>query len=474
MTKARRAITAIGDNLVRVFNIYFPVRTLLLLAGEAIIIPASFLLAALIRLGGDSVLFLAYEQGSYKIALACGVFIICMYYYDLYESYALCDPREITNRLILVLGTGCMVMALVYYVFPSVRLSLMVFIPAMVLFGLSLALWRKMFLALNRSERLSERALILGAGPLAGALNQEIVKRREWGIQVVGYVSQPSESQSDIPGCRYLGDAEDLAAIVKRQRIEEIIVAMGERRGSLPVELLLDLKTRGVIVRDGVDVYEAMTGIIPLDSLRLSWLLFSPGFQLPRGRRMLKRLLSLVLSLVGLVLTLPLMILTAIAVRLDSKGPILFRQERVGQDGKVFKLNKFRSMKAASDPDKPAEADDARFTRVGKWIRRTRLDELPQLFNILAGDMYFVGPRPFVPSQEQELVEKIPFYRQRWTVKPGATGWAQIHRGYCATLEDNIEKLSYDLFYIKNMSVGLDLLIIFDTLKTLLLGRGGR
>jgi sugar transferase (PEP-CTERM system associated) len=460
--------------LVRVFNVYFPVRTLALLAGEAVIIPASFLLATLIRLRGDSMLFLAYEQGGYKIALACGVFIVCMYYYDLYESYALCDPREITNRLILVLGTGCMVMALIYYVFPSVRLGLALFIPAMIFFGLSLALWRKMFLALNRSERLSERALILGVSPLANSLNQEIAKRREWGVQVVGYAGQPSKIGVGIEGCRYLGEIEELAGIVKRQRIGEIIVAMGERRGSLPVELLLDLKTKGVTVRDGADVYEAMTGMVPLESLRLSWLLFSPGFQLLPGRRVLKRALSLTLSLVGLVLTLPLMILTAIAVRLDSKGPVLFRQERVGQDGRIFKLNKFRSMKADSDPDKPAQTDDERFTRVGKWIRRARLDELPQLFNILVGDMSFVGPRPFVPSQEQELVEKIPFYRQRWTVKPGATGWAQIHRGYCATLEDNAEKLAYDLFYIKNMSVGLDLLIIFDTLKTLLLGRGGR
>lgn len=460
--------------MVRVFNIYFPARTLLLLAGEAVIIPASFLLATLIRLRGDSFLFLFYEQGSYKIALACGVFIICMYYYDLYESYALCDPREITNRLILVLGTGCMMMALIYYIFPGVRLGLTIFISAMALFGLSLALWRKMFLALNRSERLSERALVLGGGPLAGSLNREIMKRREWGIHVIGYVAPPQAVTGELKDCRYLGAVEDLATIVKGERVEEIIVAMRERRGSLPVELLLDLKAKGITVRDGVDVYEAMTGMVPLESLRLSWLLFSPGFQLPPGRRVLKRSLSLTLSLVGLVLTLPLMILTAIAIRLDSKGPVLFRQERVGQDGKIFRLNKFRSMQADSDPHKPAQPDDERFTRVGKWIRRTRLDELPQLFNILIGDMYFVGPRPFVPSQEQELVEKIPFYRQRWAVKPGATGWAQIHRGYCATIEDNVEKLAYDLFYIKNMSVGLDLLIIFDTVKTLVLGRGGR
>jgi len=463
--------------VVRVFNIYFPARTLVLLVGEAIIISASFLLAALIRFGSNFTLVVGYEYGGYKIALACGVYILCLYYYDLYDSYAVCAAREVITRLIQVLGTGCLVMALIYYFFPGVRLSLALFALALAFFGLSLALWRKLFLALNRSHRLSVRALILGAGPLAATLSREIGQRPEWGVQLVGYVGESSQLAQGADGCRLLGQVDDLAQIVEAQRIREIIVTMGERRGRLPVELLLDLKTKGIAVRDGVDVYETLTGKIPLESLRLSWLLFSPGFQISRGRRLSKRAVSLLLSLTAFVLTLPLMILVALAIRLDSQGPVLFRQERVGKDGKTFRLTKFRSMRQNADPEgtcQPAQENDERVTRVGRWLRRARLDELPQLYNILRGDMSFVGPRPFVPSQEWELAAQIPFYRQRWSVRPGATGWAQVNRGYCATLEDNAEKLAYDLFYVKHITIGLDLLIVFRTVKTLLLGRGGR
>jgi lipopolysaccharide/colanic/teichoic acid biosynthesis glycosyltransferase len=224
-------------------------------------------------------------------------------------------------------------------------------------------------------------------------------------------------------------------------------------------------------------MYETLTGMVPLESLKLSWLLFSRGFRASRPMLLYKRATSIIFSLVGLLLALPLMAVIAVAIRLDSKGPVLFRQERLGLRGTIFKLNKFRSMVKDADADgvyRPAQENDLRFTRVGRWLRRARLDELPQLWNILRGDIYFVGPRPFVPNQEREYAEKIPFYGQRWSVRPGATGWAQVNREYCVTLEDNAEKLAYDLFYIKNMSLGLDLLIAFRTIKILLLGRGGR
>ncbi len=251
---------------------------------------------------------------------------------------------------------------------------------------------------------------------------------------------------------------------------------MGDRRGKLQVDKLLKLKTSGVYIQDGPEYYESITGKIPLDSLRLSWLLFSPGFHVRAALRLYKRLFSLILGGLAILLTSPLMLLAAIAIRLDSKGPAIFRQERVGEHGKLFTVFKFRSMYAGSDKKKltPVEDGDPRVTRVGKWLRRTRVDELPQLFNIVKGDMAFVGPRPFVPEQEEDCAAKIPFYEQRWLVKPGATGWAQINRGYNATLEDNREKLAYDLFYIKNVSFGLDLFIMFSTIKILLLGRGGR
>ena len=261
---------------------------------------------------------------------------------------------------------------------------------------------------------------------------------------------------------------------MKSQGVQRIIVALGERRGRLPVDALLQLKERGVQVQDGSELYEIITGKLNLDALRPSMLLFSPGFQLSPVFRFYKRMFSLLFGGVTLVLAAPFMVLIAVAIRLDSPGPVIFRQPRVGRHGRQFTLYKFRSMYTGSDNSRPAEERDERFTRVGRVLRAARLDELPQLWNILIGDMHLVGPRPFVPEQESCLVEQIPFYRLRWSVRPGATGWAQVCRGYCATVEDNSEKLAYDLFYIKHLSIGLDLLVVFKTAKTLLLGRGAR
>jgi lipopolysaccharide/colanic/teichoic acid biosynthesis glycosyltransferase len=245
----------------------------------------------------------------------------------------------------------------------------------------------------------------------------------------------------------------------------------------LPFEALLQLHGLGVKIQEGSEVYEAVTGKVPLESLGLSWLLSSLDLQRSRPSLIYKRAASLVLSVLALILFLPAMILISCAIRLDSAGPVIFRQKRVGEQGKIFTLYKFRTMVDGADQDdnhRPAEADDSRFTRVGRLLRRTRMDELPQLFNIFRGDMHFVGPRPFVFNQEQECLEKIPYYRIRWAVKPGATGWAQVNRGYNVSIEDNKEKLAYDLFYIKNFSWGLDLLIFVKTIKILLLGRGSR
>ena len=263
----------------------------------------------------------------------------------------------------------------------------------------------------------------------------------------------------------------------KQLDIDRIIITMEDRRGRLPVDNLLKLKTQGIQIQDGSDVFESLTGRVALESLRVSWLLFSSGFRASRFMLIYKRIFDVFWATVMLVLAAPVMLLIALAIRLDSPGPALFRQKRVGKKGKIFTVYKFRSMflnGAPSQVHAPAEQDDPRITRIGSWLRKLRLDELPQLFNIVNGDMSFIGPRPFVPDQEEQYVKQIPFYNQRWAVKPGASGWAQVHRGYCATLEDNTEKLSYDLFYIKNISIGLDLLILFQTIKILLLGRGGR
>ena len=463
--------------MVRLFNVYYPKRVLVLLGVDALLVCVSFLLAAYVRFGEDSVLLLYYAGGYSQVALASGICLLCLYYFDLYDPLIISNAREILIRLIQVLGVTCLIMAPLSYFFPATRLEIVFFSMGILLAGLSLTGWRKLFLVLNGSPRLARRAVILGTGSQAKSLSTEIEKRPEWGVRLLGYVGEPPDSLAAVNGLRRLGGSEDLAALVERERVSQILVAMDERRGRLPVDLLLRLKTHGVLVQDGNDVYESLTGKVPLNSFRLSWLLFSSGSPVSQLMLIYKRLTSIILSALGLIITLPLMAVIAVALRLDSKGPIIFRQKRVGQDGNLFDLYKFRSMHDSADLTSqftPAQENDARFTRVGRWLRRTRLDELPQLYNILRGDMSFIGPRPFVPNQEEELAEKIPYYRQRWVVKPGATGWAQINHGYCATVEDNAEKLAYDLFYIKNMSMGLDLLIAFRTIKVLLLGRGAR
>jgi len=459
--------------MIRLFNAYFPTRTILLTVSEALLVTASFVAAVVLWKGPtlDANIYLLYDNGVGRILLVVAVFVVLMYYFDLYDSFVLSNRREVVTRLVGVLGSAFVALAMLYYAFPEISLggsSLWIGVGIVVV---ALPLWRRLFFVLNRSARFSERAILYGGGPLATALMHEVTNRSELGVKIVGVIGEDVPTVPGIPQLQ--GDIDEL---VEQKGVQRVVVTMGDRRGRLPVEDLLRLKARGVYIQDGPDYYESVTGKIPLDSLRLSWLLFSPGFHVRTALQLYKRAFSLLLGSLALVVTSPIMLLAAIAIRLDSPGPVIFRQKRVGENGRLFDIYKFRSMYDGSDKRDltPAEHGDMRVTGVGKWLRRTRIDELPQLFNIVKGDMAFVGPRPFVPEQEMECAEKIPFYKERWLVKPGATGWAQINRGYNVTLEDNQEKLAYDLFYIKNVSFGLDLYILFSTIKTLVLGRGGR
>lgn len=460
--------------MIRLFNAYFPTRTLLLTVTEALIVTLAFVVAVVFWAGTamDANIYLLYENGFGRIGLLVGIFITLMYYFDLYDTTVLSNRREVVTRLVGVLGCAFVALSVLYYAFPEISLVGTTLWLGVGIVAVTVPAWRKLFFVLNRSARFSERAILYGDGPLALPLMQEISSRSELGVRVVGFVGETTETPAGIP--RF--DDSDLQEIVEQRNARRIVITMGDRRGKLHVEQLLKLKTRGVYIQDGPEYYEGITGKIPLDSLRLSWLLFSPGFHVRAALRLYKRIFSLFLGSLAIVITSPIMLLAALAVRLDSKGPAIFKQTRIGEHGKPFTVYKFRSMFEGSDKIRlsPAEHGDPRVTRVGRWLRRTRIDELPQLFNIVKGDMAFVGPRPFVPEQEEDCAANIPFYRERWLVKPGATGWAQINRGYNATLEDNKEKLAYDLFYIKNVSFGLDLFIMFSTVKILLLGRGGR
>ena len=463
--------------MIRVFNVYFPHRTLLLVVSEALLVFLALLAATFAGLGDQAKIVLDDGNGFSRIALASVTCMLCMYYYDLYDSSVLTNPREVLTRLIQVLGTLCVILAFLYYTYPGVGLGISVFLIGIVLVGLSLAGCRKLFLVLNRSPRLAERALVVGEGPLAASLAAEIENHPELGVRLVGYVGPGPESAGGLNGLRRLGTPEELPRLVDPKQVSRVIVAMSDRRGALPVEALLQLKTRGVIVQDGADVYEAVAGKVALDSLRLSWLLFSPGFRLSSAVLIGKRLSSIILSGLGLLVCLPLLPLIALAIKLSSPGPILYRQKRVGRNGEVFPCYKFRTMRHDAEADVgPTWAldDDPRITPVGRFLRRARLDEIPQLWNVLRGDMNFVGPRPERPEFVARLSREIPYYHLRHTIRPGVTGWAQICYKYGNSVEDAKQKLQYDLYYIKNMSLGLDLLIFMHTIKVILLGRGAK
>ncbi len=464
--------------MIRVFHVYFASRTLLLAVSEVLVMALASLPAAFVAFGADTGTVFLDGNELWKLPLVVGVCMALMHYFDLYDSGIQFNPGQAAVRVVQVLGSSCVILACVYHVYPVIQIDQKLLMMWVVLAGTSLIVWRRVFLAFNRSAHRAQKTLLLGAGPLAAQLVEEIESRPELGLDLAGYVgSSETVSGGHLSQLERLGEPGQLETLLRRHGIQRVIVAAQDQRGRPPFELLQAAKARGVIVDEGPEFYEAVAGRVDLGSLRPSMLLFYEGFRFRPLIRLYKRAASLLLSVVGLLLTLPVMAAIAIAIRLESRGPVIFRQTRVGKDGKPFTLYKFRSMYDRADNggrSRPARVNDLRFTRVGRWLRRTRLDELLQLYNILRGDMHFIGPRPFALDEEQHLAREIPFYSNRWTVRPGATGWAQVRKGYNETLEDNVEKLTYDLYYIKHLSVGLDLLIILESIKILLLGRGAR
>ena len=468
--------------MIRLLNAHFPARTLILVISEACLVTIAFISATIVRLGSnDAALMLRYEQGFLKIVVASGAVMTCMYYFDLYDSAILSNRREVLTRMVQVLGTVCILLAMLYYVYPPLELGRGIFLIGFILLAVMLFLWRRLFLTLNVLPQFAERILIFGDGPLAEPLVRELGSRPELGLVVVGHVSMvtdqgvsPDRAERPIETLRL---EDDISLAAKSLRADRIVITMGDRRGTLPVERLLSLKSRGVLIQDGTDVYEAITGKVPVESLRLGWLLFSPGFHISRFLQIYKRGASLVVASTGLLLSLPLLPFVALAIKLTSPGPLLYQQKRVGRAGSVFECYKFRTMRADAEADSGptwAKDDDPRITPVGRFFRRTRIDEIPQLWNVLRGDMTLIGPRPERPEFVEGLAKVIPHYDLRHTIRPGITGWAQIRYRYGSSIEDATEKLRYDLFYVKNMSPGLDVLILLETFKIILLGRGAK
>jgi lipopolysaccharide/colanic/teichoic acid biosynthesis glycosyltransferase len=517
-----------------------PGKTLVLIASEAALLAFGLLVATALRFNNmDSFRQEISQPGALLryaiVVVVCG---IALYYYDLYDLQIVTRRSVLFVRLLQALGSACLILAFLYYWYPNLSLARGVAAISAPLIIIAVAGWRLVVDASAPFLRRKERILIVGDGPAGSCLAEEVFRRPELNIEIVGFLNEAASDASvaravshrgyqasfaaaplhyslrydeTATGSRgsalaFAGSAEGVlsgaaTAVAKEpvfvihtvapriigttaevercalsERADRVVLSLSERRGGTPISQLLRLKFVGMKIEEAHDMYERTTGRILLDHLSPSWLFLADGFRQPRLVLATKRVTDIVISAVALVLTLPVMAMVALAVLVESGSPVLFRQQRIGRNGRPFEILKFRSMRN----DRPTKIaswtsdQDPRITRVGRFIRKFRLDELPQLINVLRGDMSLVGPRPEQPSLAQMLEEQIPYYGQRHSLRPGITGWAQVKYGYGGTIEQNKIKLEHDLFYIKHLSMPLDLAIIFETGKVLLSGRGAK
>jgi len=457
--------------MIRLFNVYYPIRAIVLLLCEVLLVTGSFLAAVTYLVGPDTYISLVYENGMLKIGSIAILTILLSYYFDLYEPQRISGRWEIYFRLLLVLSVLSFLLAGIVYLFPEVDFGRGVLVAGVAILVIALVVWRRLYEWVIGLPMFRERVYVLGTGERALSLVEILRARRDVGMEVIRGGGEGALIQT-------LRDFQSEVAALRKPKlpIDRVVVAMEDRRGLMPVRELLALRLRGVVIEDASALIERLTGKVPLDGLNPSSIIFTEGFNLKAPLQIVRRIVSIVLSLIGLAIVAPLIPFIALAVRMSSPGPILFRQTRVGRGGRTFTVFKFRTM------DQNAEAkgavwaakNDPRVTPLGRFMRKTRLDEIPQLWNVLRGDMAFVGPRPERPEFVQWLTKEIPYYDLRHIIRPGLTGWAQVRYQYGASLEETRRKLEYDLYYVKHLSLGLDLLIIFETIKTILLRRGAQ
>ena len=397
--------------------------------------------------------------------------LVCFYFQELYDWKYWKKSSELISSILLGEGLTLIILAFIYYILPSISLERDVLLMAIAITSGFSFMFRLLYLKLRFTHYAGIKVVILGDGENAKFLFREI---RSGGYPVIfeGYIGR---SNWDLP-LRCLGEAASLVDIVHKIDPDVLVVAPDGWRGTLPIEALLKIKFTLCDVIDSPTFYERVTGRILVEEIRPSSIIFTRGFQSARFEDLIKRLFDLVFALFGLIITAPIMLLTAIAIRMESPGPIFYLQHRVGMDGKDFKVIKFRSMRQDAEKDGPkwASQNDPRITRVGRIIRKLRMDELPQFINVIKNDMSFVGPRPERRYFVDQLEKAIPFYALRMHAKPGITGWAQINYPYGDTFEDAKEKLKFELYYMKHRSMWLDLVIIFQTIKVAVKGKGSQ
>ena len=452
-------------------------RTLLLLLGEAMLLFGGVVIAVYVRLDAvDAENALIARNGFYKAAIATVFCLTAFYLFDLYDFVVMRDRRGLVLRLLQALGCAWVALALMFYAIPQTMIGRGVTLISLPLALSLMVAWRLSIHWILGHPELGERILILGSGPFAVEIAKETLQRKDAGYRVIGFVdNDPNLVGKSLINPKVIGLTSEIMTLVKSQKIDRLVVAISDRRGQFPTQELLKLSLSGIVtIEESASFYERLTGRGLLDLIRPSWLIFSSRGRRARINEVTRSIMHRGIALLGAILSMPIAIITAILIKLDSRGPVLYTQERVGKNGHIFKLMKFRSMRTDAEKDGPvwAKTDDERMTRVGRIIRKIRVDEIPQFWNILRGDMNFVGPRPERPHFVAQLAQEIPYYERRHLLAPGLTGWAQINYPYGASIEDARQKLQYDLYYMKNQCLALDATIMFETVKTILFGRG--
>lgn len=464
--------------LVKIFNHFFHRRTLFQVMLDLAFIVGALIFALFLQNKGSGVQSDVVLAGTGRGILMGAAILSVNFALGLYSQGAQMNVSQIRARFVLSfflsLCIAAGILALLPLPFPYRNLQALIVLLLMAGVVLVFRLFGGNAISAIYTPR---RVLVFGSGARARDVGQSL-KKYDPSIELIGYFCGPQEKEILVSRNSVIGEGSTLTQVVSTYRVDEIVVALTERRGgSMPLRELLDCKLSGIQVTDLATHFESFLGQIRLESVSAGWLIFGNGFNQGFMRSVVKWVFDFFGTVVLLMVSAPIMLVTAAMIFVESKGPILYRQERVGLNGKSFKVIKFRSMYIDAEKDgtpRWASADDPRITRIGKWIRKTRIDELPQLFSVLKGDMSLVGPRPERPFFVEKLTQSIPFYAVRHSVKPGLTGWAQVRYHYGASVEDTEKKLQYDLFYVKNHSWFLDLVILFETVGVVLTGKGAQ
>lgn len=453
---------------------YYPLRNIVFFLGEGFLIFLAISSVYLFYTGSifffDGILLYAI-----RALLVTITFQLCLYYFDIYDLSTIPSFSDTATRVTQAFGFGCIALAVLYYFFPVIIISTKIFWTGYVVICAVITIWRFFYAIILARRMFSQSVLLIGTGTLADNISLAIENKQDSGYKISALIGEtpPNINPRNIP---VFQKADNLLLLCNKYKTEKIIIALDDKRGKMPVPELMSCKIHGIPIVTGINFYERLTGKIMVEKVNPSWIIYSEGFKQSRVGRFWKRLLDLIVSVAGLVLSMPLIVASALFIKLESPGTIFYNQKRVGEKGRNFNVIKFRSMRSDAEKDGPvwAAQKDNRVTRYGSFMRKTRIDEIPQMWNVLKGDMSFVGPRPERPVFVRELEAKIPYYSLRHIIKPGITGWAQVFYPYGASEEDALRKLEYDLYYIKNLTLFMDLWIIFQTIKIILFQKGSR